>query len=82
VLPKVYYLETVEGKIISKCKGYSGVLSRDQYMGLLEGNTLTLEVRKWFRSLEAGTVKIVPLPYKLAPILTNVRRYMMPKKSG
>jgi hypothetical protein len=40
VMPKVYYLEEEDGTTISKCKGYSGKLTKAQYLELLEGKTL------------------------------------------
>lgn len=55
VMPKVYYLETLEGKSISKCKGFSGKLSKTQYIDLLEGKPLNLTITKWDRSLKGGT---------------------------
>jgi hypothetical protein len=35
VMPKVYYLLTEEGKEVMKCKGYSGELTKAQYLNLL-----------------------------------------------
>jgi hypothetical protein len=58
VMPKVYYLEDTNGNVISKCKGYPGKLSREQYLELLEGNSLHLEVTKWSRSLKESFVQI------------------------
>jgi DNA polymerase elongation subunit (family B) len=42
VMPKVYYLELEDEGVITKCKGYSGKLSKEQYLYLLEGNSLNL----------------------------------------
>jgi len=58
LMPKVYYLETEEGNIVTKCKGFSGKLSKTQYLELLEGNSLHLEVTKWNRSLKDTYVRI------------------------
>lgn len=58
VMPKVYYLETSEGKIVTKCKGYSGLLTREDYINLLNGKSLHLSMTKWFRSLVGSTVEI------------------------
>lgn len=66
VAPKMYYLDTNEGGIVTKCKGYSGKLTRDDYQTLLLGEVLNLTVTKWSRSLKEGTVRIVRgLPYHL-----------------
>lgn len=51
VMPKVYCLVLENGKLITKCKGYSKQLTKEQYLSLLEGNTLELSVTKWTRSL-------------------------------
>lgn len=58
IMPKVYYLETAEGKVVTKCKGYPGNLTRDQYLELMRGNTLNLSVTKWIRSLKNSSVQI------------------------
>lgn len=42
VMPKVYYLELEDEGVITKCKEYSGKLSKEQYLYLLEGNSLNL----------------------------------------
>jgi len=34
VMPKVYYLEDIDGTILTKCKGYPGRLSKSQYLDL------------------------------------------------
>jgi hypothetical protein len=68
VMPKVYYLETSEGNIITKCKGYPGKLTRNQYLELLGGNSLELEVLRWNRSLRASKIQIQRgIPYRLTP---------------
>nr|YP_009228203.1 plasmid related DNA polymerase [Rhizophagus fasciculatus]AJK91334.1 plasmid related DNA polymerase [Rhizophagus fasciculatus] len=56
VMPKVYYLKTEEGQEVTKCKGFPGKLSRAQYLELLEGRTLHLEITKWSRSLKESFV--------------------------
>lgn len=67
VMPKVYYLKTEEGKEVTKCKAFPGKLSRAQYLELLEGRTLHLEITKWSRSLKESFVKIeINLPYDLS----------------
>nr|AFN42454.1 DNA polymerase bc [Rhizophagus irregularis]AFN42518.1 DNA polymerase bc [Rhizophagus irregularis]AGJ98052.1 truncated DNA polymerase [Rhizophagus irregularis] len=58
VMPKVYYLEDIDGTIVTKCKGFSGKLTKTQYLELLSGNTQELEVTKWQRSLKESYVKI------------------------
>lgn len=60
VMPKVYYLElgNEEKEIVTKCKGYSGKLTKEQYLALLEGKDLDLTITRWDRSLKAGTVQI------------------------
>lgn len=40
VSPKIYYLELENGKSVTKCKGYSGKLNKDQYLSLLKGEGL------------------------------------------
>lgn len=66
VMPKVYYLEDEDGNVVSKAKGYSGKLNKAQYLDLLEGNTLHLEVTKWSRSLKNTYVQILRnQPYDL-----------------
>nr|AHW52534.1 plasmid related DNA polymerase [Rhizophagus sp. DAOM 213198] len=49
-LPKVYYLRTTEGKV-TKAKGYSGKLTRDNYLSLIkQQNIVGLRVNKWLIS--------------------------------
>jgi hypothetical protein len=68
VMPKVYFLETSEGDIITRCKGYPGKLTRNQYLELLEGNSLELDVIRWNRSLRASKIPIERgIPYRLTP---------------
>ena len=58
-MPKVYYVRTTEGKEITKAKGYSEILSREQYLSLINEKTITnLTVNKWFRSLQDSRVQI------------------------
>ena len=52
IMPKVYYLELEDGTTISKVKGFPGKLTKTQYLELLSGNTLDLQVTKWTRSLK------------------------------
>jgi hypothetical protein len=69
---KVYCLVLENGKLITKCKGYSKQLTKEQYLSLLEGNTLELSVTKWTRSLKDSTIVIRPnSPYKINPLLTK-----------
>jgi len=66
--PKIYYLELEDGSTVTKCKGYSGKLSKGQYLELMEGNHLNLSVTRWVRSLSKGTVQILKgRPYVLNP---------------
>lgn len=47
-MPKVYYLETTAGKIVTKCKGFPGKLDRSAYLSLIQGRTINgLSVNKW-----------------------------------
>lgn len=39
---KLYYLETTEGTIVTKCKGFPGKLTKSQYLELLEGKAQSL----------------------------------------
>lgn len=66
-MPKVYYLETTDGKIITKAKGFPGKLSRSHYLSLMNGETLSeLSVNKWYRSLKESSVQIKRnIPYEL-----------------
>lgn len=67
IMPKVYYLETSEGQIVTKCKGYSGKLTKAQYLELLSGQTLDLEITKWSKSLRDSYVRIQSkTPYNLS----------------
>lgn len=66
--PKIYYLELDNGTTITKCKGYSGKLSKDQYLELFEGHSLDLTVTRWSRSLAEGSIQIKRgLNYRLNP---------------
>jgi DNA polymerase elongation subunit (family B) len=65
VMPKVYYLKTKDEEVF-KCKGYSGRLTREQYLELMNGNVLNLTVNRWERSLVQGSVRITrEVPYEL-----------------
>jgi len=67
-MPKVYYLLTEEGEEVTKCKGYSGKLSKAQYLELLDGNSLNLNITKWYRDLKTQSVRILKgQPYKINP---------------
>jgi hypothetical protein len=67
VMPKVYYLEEEDGTTISKCKGYSGKLTKAQYLELLSGQTLDLKITKWSKSLRDSYVWIQnTTPYNLS----------------
>ncbi len=58
-MPKLYYLETTEGEIITKAKGFPGKITRSNYLSLINGETVTgLSVNKWFRSIKQSTVQI------------------------
>lgn len=59
VMPKVYYLESTEGEIVTKCKGFAGKLTKVQYLDLLKGNSQHLQVTKWSKSLKESTVRIL-----------------------
>lgn len=72
VLPKIYFLELEDGHTVTKCKGYSGELSKAQYLELLNGNGLNLLVTRWKRYLVEGSVQVKNhLPYKVNPFLTK-----------
>lgn len=72
VMPKVYFLELENGRTVTKCKGYSGRLSKQHYLELLKGDVIELNVTRWRRSLELGTVQIMKnLPYRLNPQLNK-----------
>lgn len=77
VMPKVYYLELEDGGVITKCKGYSGKLTKEQYLTLLNGEALELVVDRWFRSLKDSRVQIKRNEsYKLA-FLFNKRKQII-----
>lgn len=60
VMPKVYYLETSEGQIVTKTKGLPGKLNKEQYLQLLEGkNIKNLLITKWQHSLKDSKVQIL-----------------------
>ena len=61
VAPKIYWFETEEGEIITRCKGYPGNLTREQITALYEGKSLDLLVQKWSRSIEQGKVNPICL---------------------
>ena len=70
--PKIYYLELEDGRVVTKCKGYSGKLNKEQYFELLEGRRLDLTVTRWTRSLVEGTVQIMKnKPYILNPLFNK-----------
>nr|AFN42484.1 DNA polymerase B 2 [Rhizophagus irregularis] len=72
ITPKIYCLELEDGKLITKCKGYSGKLSKEQYLQLLEGKPLDLQVTKWTRSLKDSTIDVKPnFKYTINPNLTK-----------
>lgn len=70
--PKIYYLELENGSSVTKCKGYSGKLRKEQYLELLKGNALDLFITRWKRSLVEGSVQIKRnLPYVLNPLFNK-----------
>ncbi|KXN68069.1 hypothetical protein CONCODRAFT_19249 [Conidiobolus coronatus NRRL 28638] len=76
-MPKVYFLELENESIVTKCKGYSGKLSKAQYLDLLGGKSLELQVTKWFRSLKKSTIQIQrTTPYNLN-FLFNKRQQVL-----
>jgi len=75
-LPKVYYLETTDGKFVTKAKGYSGQLTKEQYLNLInEINITNLTMNKWFRSLKDSTILIKRnQPYEIRYLFNKRRR--------
>jgi hypothetical protein len=68
IMPKVYYLESSDGFIVTKCKGYPGKLTKNQYLELLGGKSLEFTVKRWNRSLRASKIQIQRgIPYQLSP---------------
>lgn len=57
LMPKVYYLEG-EGFSESKCKGYPGKLSQNNFETLYNGGTIDLLVTKWFKNRTEGQIFI------------------------
>jgi len=65
VMPKVYYLDYGDSQVY-KCKGFPGDLTRADFEGLYNGETLDLKVTKWSKDRVEGKVFIKSdLPYKL-----------------
>lgn len=58
VMPKVYYLFDDNNKETTKCKGFSGKLSKDQYLDLYNGKPIELSVTRWVKNREAGEIFI------------------------
>jgi hypothetical protein len=72
VAPKIYWFQTPDGNIVSKCKGYPGNLTRAQVESLYHGENLNLTVSRWARSLTQQTVEIkVDQPYQIQPIFNK-----------
>jgi len=72
IMPKVYCLELENDSLVTKCKGYPGRLTKDQYLSLLEGNSLNLQVNKWVRTLRDSSIQILRnTPYTINPILNK-----------
>ena len=72
VLPKIYYLELDNDSVVTKCKGYPGKLSKDQYLELLKGKSINLPVTKWLRSLKNSTIQIKRnMPYVINPLFNK-----------
>lgn len=46
VAPKIYWFQTPEGQIVTKCKGYPGNLTREQIFELYEGRGLDLSINR------------------------------------
>jgi len=75
-LPKVYYLESKDGTIVTKAKGYPGKLSKEQYLELIQEKDITnLSITKWFRSMKESTVQIKRnQPYEIRYLFNKRRR--------
>lgn len=65
IAPKTYALKTVEGRLITKAKGVNIPLTWQNYVDLLQGNTLNLQQQYWKRDLIGGTVNIIDQNYSL-----------------
>lgn len=66
--PKMYYLETEDGKVIYKAKGlkHEVVLTLDDFINLLEKDSFLEKFQnKWFKDFSKGFVSINNQPYKL-----------------
>jgi len=67
-----YTRELDNGSVITKCKGYPGKLSKDQYLELFKGNSINLPVTKWLRSLKNSTIQIKRnMPYVINPLFNK-----------
>lgn len=79
--PKVYYLETVDGKIIYKVKGLSHEtqLSKHDFENLLFKNAFIEKTHtKWFRSLSNAEIQLLEQVYTLK--VTDNKRRLIYKK--
>lgn len=80
--PKVYYLETINGKVIYKVKGlkHEVELNRNNFEFLLGKNAFLLKNQtKWFRNLSEGEINILEQIYTLK--VTENKRKLIFKKS-
>nr|YP_009487229.1 hypothetical protein [Russula abietina]AWB36131.1 hypothetical protein [Russula abietina] len=80
--PKVYYLETEDGKVIYKAKGlkHEVELTKDNFKNLLfKGATLEKFQTKWFKNLSEGHINILEQIYTLK--LTENKRKLIYKNN-
>lgn len=67
ISPKLYFLELDNGKFISKGKGYSGKLTKFDYLQLYNDNIIEVVDIRWGRNLELSTLSIKDQIIKISP---------------
>lgn len=81
--PKLYFLKTIEGEIITKTKGlkHEIELTQNDFKKLLVKNTKIIKYQpKWFRKLSEAKISILEQPYTLI-LNDNKRKLIFDKNS-
>ena len=65
--PKLYYLELASGKIISKKKGFSGSITKLDYIELYNGNAISVIDKRWNRNLQLSSINIIDHKMNIKP---------------
>lgn len=74
ISPKLYFLELDNGKVISKGRGYSGKLTKYDYLQLYNDNIINVVDKRWRKNLESSTMSIKDQIIKISPSLTQRSR--------